>query len=126
MDNMADHDRAKEQSPVEESASPRQQAAEMDASRIKEETVRETLRQTREQLTRLADNLPYSIVYQITHDGQGNRRFTYLSDSARRILGITPEEAQADPQVMYRQILQPYRPLVEQAEVGFGARPVVV
>ncbi len=118
MDNMADHDRAKEQSPVEESAPPRQQAAEMDASRIKEETVRETLSQTREQLTRLADNLPYSIVYQITHDGQGNRRFTYLSDSARRILGITPEEAQADPQVMYRQILEPYRPLVEQAEVA--------
>ena len=57
-------------------------------------------------------------MYQITHDGQGNRRFTYLSGSARRILGITPEEAQVHLQVMYRQILEPYRPLVEQAEVA--------
>lgn len=77
----------------------------------------EALRESHDQLTRLADNLPHSIVYQMMPDANGNRHFTYFSAAAKRILGITPEEVKADAGVLYRQILEPFRPAMEQAEV---------
>ena len=78
----------------------------------------QSLRQSRDQLARLADSLPHSIVYQITHDSSGNRRFLYLSANAERIVGVTPEQAKTDPLACYRQILEPYQPLVLEAEVA--------
>ena len=77
-----------------------------------------TMRQSQYQLTRLADNLPHSVVYQATHDVSGHRRFLYLSAGAERILGITPEEVKADASLLYLQILEPFRKAVEQAEIA--------
>lgn len=77
----------------------------------------EALRESHDQLARLADNLPHSIVYQMMPDANGNRHFTYFSAAAERILGITPEEVKADAGVLYRQILEPFRPAMERAEV---------
>lgn len=90
-----------------------------DHEKTKEQLLRELteLRRSRDQLVRLADNLHHSIVYQVTHDASGNRRFLYLSAAAERILGLKPEEVKADASMLYRQILEPFRPVVEQAEV---------
>ena len=61
--------------------------------------------------------MPHSVVYQSVPGTNGNRRFTYVSGAVQRILGVTPEEVKADASVLYRQILEPFRPVVEQAEV---------
>ena len=78
----------------------------------------EALRRNRDQLTQLADNLPHSIVYQFIPGANGNRRFTYVSGAAQRILGVTPEEVVADAGVLDRQVLEPFRPVMEQAEAA--------
>ncbi len=81
----------------------------------------EALRRSRDQLTNLADNLPHSIVYQVAVDENRNWRFTYFSGAAQRILGVPPDEVVADPSVFYRQILEPFRPVMEEAESAAAA-----
>jgi PAS domain S-box-containing protein len=78
----------------------------------------EALRQSRDQLARLADSLPHSIVYQITHDANGNRRFLYVSAGVNRILGIAPEAIEADASLLYSQIPESFRPMMEEAELA--------
>ena len=76
------------------------------------------LRQSRDQLARLAENLPHSIVFQVTLDTSGQRRFSYFSGAIERALGIPAEDVMADANALYQWILEPFRPVLERAQAA--------
>ena len=74
------------------------------------------LRESERRLRTLADNLPGVVLYQIAGDTSGNRRFTYISGSARDVLGLSVEEVMADARTVYAQVLPEYLPGLLAAE----------
>jgi len=62
-------------------------------------------------------NLPHAMLYQVAigPDGRG-RRFTYLSESVRRLHGCTPAEAIADPSRIYGQVVEEDRQFLQREE----------
>ncbi len=52
----------------------------------------------------ISDNLVSGMIYQIVRREDGSRRFTYLSDAVRRFYGVTPQEAMADPNLIYGRV----------------------
>lgn len=72
----------------------------------------------REALIRsFGSNLPHAMLYQVDvgPDGQ-RRRFTYLSESVRRLHGCSPAEAMADPSLIYGQVVEEDRPRLQRDE----------
>lgn len=65
----------------------------------------------------MADLLHLGMAFQIIteHDGQG-RRFTYVGELCRELLGLTPEEALANPGLLYDQILPEHREMLARTE----------
>ena len=74
------------------------------------------LRESERRLRALADNLPGVVLYQIAGDTSGNRRFTYISDSVRSVLGLSVEEVMADARMVYAQVLPEFLPGLLAAE----------
>jgi signal transduction histidine kinase/CheY-like chemotaxis protein len=68
------------------------------------------------QLRLLIDNLPDTVVYQLTTTPEGGRRFTYVSRGVERLNEVAAEDALADPMAIYGQVLPEYRALVQAAE----------
>ncbi len=64
----------------------------------------------------LAGNLPDAVLYQITGDAKGNRRFTYVSDAVLRVCGVGVKAVLADANVLYSQVLPEYLPGLMAAE----------
>ena len=58
------------------------------------------LKQADMQLTSLAQNLP-GVVYQRTVSPDGDIRYTYISDGARDLFGISPQEVIANPSAVF-------------------------
>jgi PAS domain S-box-containing protein len=58
------------------------------------------LQQADERLTSLAQNLP-GVVYQRVVDPDGEIRYTYISEGARDLFGVSPEQVIADPQAVF-------------------------
>ncbi|HOW87499.1 MAG TPA: PAS domain S-box protein [Candidatus Omnitrophota bacterium] len=75
------------------------------------------LRESKEQLRALSENLANGMVYQIESDRAGRKkRFTYISPAVRRMHGVTPEKVLEDPGVIYRQVFSKDRSIVARAE----------
>lgn len=68
----------------------------------------DALQESEERYRQLVDNLQNVVVYQITGDTDGTRRFTYVSRAVERLNETTAEEVLADPGIIYRQILPEY------------------
>lgn len=77
----------------------------------------DSLRESEERYRNLVDNLQNVVVYQITGDLQGARKFTYISRAVERLNEVSVDEVLADPQAIYRQILPQYHELVQQKEI---------
>jgi diguanylate cyclase (GGDEF)-like protein/PAS domain S-box-containing protein len=77
---------------------------------------RERLRQSEATLRAIGDNLPDSVVYQYTRDREGNARFLYISAGVEKLTGVTVEEALADANALYAQVLPEYFPKLIAAE----------
>ncbi|WP_052351910.1 sensor histidine kinase [Deinococcus pimensis] len=77
---------------------------------------RDTLEDREAQLRALTDNLPRAVTYQAERLPGGRTRFLYVSSNVERLLGVTPQEALADPARLYDLILPEYVPIVLEAE----------
>ncbi|MBP1710244.1 MAG: multi-sensor signal transduction histidine kinase, partial [Deltaproteobacteria bacterium] len=64
----------------------------------------EALRESESHMKSISDNLPDIMIYQIIAKTDGTRQITYLSDSVRKMYGISPEEGMADPALIYDSI----------------------
>jgi PAS domain S-box-containing protein len=64
------------------------------------------LRESEERLRTIGDNLPGGMIYQLLARPDGTRRFTYVSGGVRQLHGLTPEEAMADPSLLYGQVME--------------------
>jgi len=74
------------------------------------------LRDSEARLRSLADNLPNGMVYQITADEEGRRRFIFISEGLERILGYKSAEVLADARLLYDAILEEDLPALVEAE----------
>ena len=70
-----------------------------DANRAKSELL-EILRTADERFTSLAASIP-GVVYQRIVTPDGDIRYTYISEGARDLFGVSPEEILANPQVLF-------------------------
>jgi two-component system, cell cycle sensor histidine kinase and response regulator CckA len=61
-------------------------------------------REREERLHAIGANLTEGMIYQVTASPEGARTITYLSDSVRRLYGVSPQEAMADANLIYRRI----------------------
>ncbi len=66
----------------------------------------ETLVSSKEQLETLSNNIPNGMVYQLTVDPQGNRRFTYVSAGVEQVHGVTQAEVMHHSKILYDQVLE--------------------
>ena len=55
-------------------------------------------------IRRISNNLASGMIYQVVVMKDGTRRFTYLSDTVKRLYGITPDEGMADAGLIYGRI----------------------
>ncbi len=69
-----------------------------------------------QRLHNLADNLSNAMVYQLTTEADGARRFTYVSRGVEWLNEVTVAEVLADAGVLYRQVLPDYVERVREAE----------
>jgi len=61
--------------------------------------------QTSESLVKsISNNLPDGMIYRVVIGNDGTRKFTYISDSVKRLHGISPEEALADATLIYSRV----------------------
>jgi PAS domain S-box-containing protein len=74
------------------------------------------LRESDERLHNLTNNLPNVMIYQLTAEEDGGRRFTYVSDAVERLNETTVEKVLADANEIYGQVLPEYLPLVREHE----------
>lgn len=67
----------------------------------------------------MADLLHLGMAFQIVTEADGlGRRFTYVGGLCREMTGLTPEEALADPQRLYDQILPEHREALVRTEAA--------
>ncbi len=64
----------------------------------------EALRDSELRVQSISNNLPNAMIYQIIAKDDGSRQITYLSDSVRKMYGISPEEGMADPSLIYGRV----------------------
>jgi len=76
----------------------------------------EALRESEQMLRNLADNLPNAMIYQVTAEPDGGRRFTYVSRAVERLNEIREEDVLADAGLIYGQMLPEYRTMVRERE----------
>jgi len=56
------------------------------------------------QITNISNNLQYGMIYQVLSTLDGNRRFTYVSQSVNHLYSATPEMIYNDPSIIYSKI----------------------
>ncbi|MGB0128120.1 MAG: PAS domain S-box protein [Rhodocyclaceae bacterium] len=76
----------------------------------------QTLRESRERLQLLGDNLPESAVYQYVHEPDGRVRFIYFSAGIERLNGIRVADVLRDAATLHGQIPAEYMELLVEAE----------
>ena len=69
-----------------------------------------------QRLLSLADNLSNAVVYQLTAEPGGGRRFTYISRAVERLNEVSVDAVLADASVIYSQVLPEFAPLVKDLE----------
>lgn len=67
--------------------------------RIKTEIL---LKESRENIKRLGDNLPDGMIYQLVHKPDGLRYCSYVSQGCERLFQVKPEEFKKDVSVIYK------------------------
>jgi PAS domain S-box-containing protein len=65
----------------------------------------ERVREAEGRLQRLADNLPFGIVYQLIQEHDGTPRFLYVSAGVKRMMGLTSEAVLQDASLFYNKIV---------------------
>jgi two-component system, cell cycle sensor histidine kinase and response regulator CckA len=60
-----------------------------------------TAREREDRLRMISENFDSGMIYQLVATKDGQRRFTYVSDSVRRLYGASPEEVLADPSLVF-------------------------
>ena len=75
----------------------------------------ERLRQSEARLRAVGDNLPNNSIFQYVPDQDGTPRFLYLSAGIEKITGIAVEEALANGDALFSQILPEYRSTLSEA-----------
>ena len=76
----------------------------------------EALRESKERLRLLSDNLPDSAVYQYTHEHDGCVRFQYFSAGIEQLNGVSISDVLRDPGTLHRQIPPEYFERLLEAE----------
>ena len=77
---------------------------EMEATNEELTATYEALLESEEKIHSISNNIQSGMIYQAVINKDGSRKFTYLSDSVKRLYGITPEEGMADPSLIYRRV----------------------
>jgi PAS domain S-box-containing protein len=62
------------------------------------------LRETQDLIQSITNNLMGAMVYQVCRFKDGTRRFTYLSDAVETLYGCTPQDAIANPNLIYGKV----------------------
>lgn len=75
------------------------------------------LRDSREQLKALGDNLPNGMVYQVHAQPDGLRQFVYVSEGIKWLNGLTADAVMRDSASLYSLILEEDRPALQAAEI---------
>ena len=82
------------------------------------------LRRKQEFISNINNNLVSGMVYQVLRLKDGSRRFTYLSDSVRRMYGVTAKKAMKNPELIYSRVFdgdrEKVRMLEEEANRGLS------
>jgi PAS domain S-box-containing protein len=76
----------------------------------------EALRESKERLRLLSDNLPDSAVYQYAYKHDGSVRFLYFSAGIERLNGVSVSDVLRDPGTLHRQIPPEYFERLLEAE----------
>lgn len=58
-------------------------------------------REREERLRMISENFDSGMIYQLIATKDGGRRFTYVSESVRRLYGVSPEAILADPSLVF-------------------------
>ena len=74
------------------------------------------LQTSESRLKSITQNIPGSMIYQAIIKPDGERKFTYVSDSVKKLHGITPEEAIADATKIYGRVHEDDIAMLRQAE----------
>jgi signal transduction histidine kinase len=64
----------------------------------------EALRASEARIKSIGDHFTDGMIYQIVIAPDGTRKFTYLSDSVRKLYGVSPEEGMADANTIYARV----------------------
>lgn len=62
------------------------------------------LEQNKTQIKSISDNFTNGMIYQVITNFDGQRKFTYLSDSVQKLYNITPEEGMNNATLIYNKI----------------------
>ena len=76
----------------------------------------EELQASKSRLESITQNIPGSMIYQAIMQRDGERKFTYVSDSVKKLYGISPDEAIADAAKIYSNVHEDDIVLLKQAE----------
>ena len=69
----------------------------------------------------ISNNLPSTMIYQVIRGRDGGRRFTYVSETVRLFYGCSPDEAMADPGLIYGRVMEEDRDRVMREEEAANA-----
>ncbi|MCF8043417.1 MAG: PAS domain-containing protein [Desulfarculaceae bacterium] len=78
--------------------------------------VEQALQESQQQLKGIGDNLPTGMIYQIVREKNGLETFTYVSEGVKELFNCTPEEAMADANYVYSQVLEDDVPNLVKAQ----------
>ncbi len=90
--------------------------SDLEASNRQLRRMEAAVRESESRLKSLSDNLPDGMVYQVVVKTDGSRRFTYVSDSVKRLHGLSPEEVLADAGRLYDRVHPEDAGLLKKAE----------
>lgn len=76
----------------------------------------EELQASEARLKSITNNISDSMIYQVVIQPDGTRKFTYVSDSVKKLHGISPEEAIADATKIYDRVHEEDIVLFKKAE----------
>ncbi len=74
------------------------------------------LRESHNRLRAISSNFTAGMIYQLVIAPNGDRAFTYLSDSVKRLYGVTPAEGLADAKLIYDRVHEDDRRVLAEAE----------
>lgn len=85
-----------------------------DVTEIKQ--AEEELKNIGRQLQLLGDNLPNTMIYQVTRETDGRYHFTYVSREVEKLTGRKPSDVMRNPELLYELLLPADRTIFNQAE----------